>query len=164
MRNKNIWCCIARFTYKSGVIRQKIESQNGMFQESKARQIFRKTNISYPLIRKRTSILLFEKFGVLCFPETLILRFSLLPYYRQNGRTKCNLNYGPSNLGKILMLNPITTDLGAEETEVLFMNDLLWSPDMISLQEFLNLLKGHNIHLQLPSLTLQKTYIFVMMY
>ena len=62
------------------------------------------------------------------------------------------------------MLNPITTDLGTEETEVLFMNDLLWSPDMISLQEFLNLLKGHNIHLQLPSITLQKTYIFVMMY
>ena len=37
---------------KSLVIRQKGESQNGL-QENKARQIFRKTNISYPLIRIR---------------------------------------------------------------------------------------------------------------
>ena len=35
----------------SSVIRQKGESQNGFFTENKARQIFRKTNISYPLIR-----------------------------------------------------------------------------------------------------------------
>ena len=36
---------------KSSVIRQKGESQNGGFQERKARQNFRKTNISYPPIR-----------------------------------------------------------------------------------------------------------------
>ena len=37
---------------KSSVIRQKGKSQNGCFKKTK-RQIFRKTNISYPLIRKR---------------------------------------------------------------------------------------------------------------
>ena len=37
-----------------------------MFQENKSRQIFRKTNISYPLIRT---------------PETPVLKFVLLPYY-----------------------------------------------------------------------------------
>ena len=46
------------------------------FQESKARQNFRKTNISYPLK-------FFGNFGVLCFLETPVLRFALLPYYRR---------------------------------------------------------------------------------
>ena len=44
-----------------------------VFQENKARQIFRKANISS----------FFEKIGVLCFLETSVLRFALLPYYRQ---------------------------------------------------------------------------------
>ena len=43
-----------------------------VFQESKARQNFQKTNISYLLIRTR--------FGVLCFLETPVLRFALFPY------------------------------------------------------------------------------------
>ena len=54
-------------------------------EESKARQIFRKTNISYPQIRtsggKKCS--LFGIFGVLCFLVTSVLRFALLPYYRR---------------------------------------------------------------------------------
>ena len=54
-----------------------------IFQENKARQIFRKMNISYPLVcvsgSKKCS--LFEKFGVLCFLETPVLRFVRLPYY-----------------------------------------------------------------------------------
>ena len=58
------------------------------YQENKARQIFRKTNISYPLIRtpmcayqggKKCSF--FGKFGVLCFLVTSVLRLALLPYY-----------------------------------------------------------------------------------
>ena len=44
-----------------------------MFQENKARQIFRKTNISF-----------FGKFGVLCFLQTPILRCALLSYYRHS--------------------------------------------------------------------------------
>ena len=52
-----------------------------VFQESKARQIFRKTNNSYPKIR---NVRFFGKFGVFCFLETSVLRFALLPYYRRN--------------------------------------------------------------------------------
>ena len=52
-----------------------------VFQENKACQIFWRTNISYSLIRTRT---FFRKFGVLCFLQTPVLRFALLPYYRRN--------------------------------------------------------------------------------
>ena len=45
-----------------------------VFQENKAHQVFRKTNISYSVCAR--------KFDVLCFLETPVLRFSLLPYYR----------------------------------------------------------------------------------
>ena len=44
-----------------------------VFQESKARQNFRKTNISYPLIRTRACGV---SFGVICFLETPVLRFA----------------------------------------------------------------------------------------
>ena len=62
-----------------------------VFQESNVRQNFRKTNISYPLIRTRTHVcvsgskkcLFFGNFGVLCFLETPVLRFALLPDYRR---------------------------------------------------------------------------------
>ena len=60
-----------------------------VFQENKARQFFRKTNISYPLICTRTcgtggkKCSFFGKFGVLCYLETPVLRFAFLPYYRQ---------------------------------------------------------------------------------
>ena len=60
-----------------------------MLQENKARKIFRKTNISYPLIRTRACTYrgkeysLFGKFGVLCFLVTPVLRFALLPYCRR---------------------------------------------------------------------------------
>ena len=58
------------------------------------RQIFRKTNILYPLIRKRTcsyqggggggkKCSFFGKFGVFCFLVTPVLRFALLPYCRR---------------------------------------------------------------------------------
>ena len=55
-----------------------------VFQEDKARLVFRKTNISYPLIRTRTSVSggkkcsFFGKFDVLCFLETPVLKFALV--------------------------------------------------------------------------------------
>ena len=83
-----------------------------------------------------------------------------------NGRGKGRniIIYGPANSGKTSILNPITTIfdaftnpssskyafVGAEKAEVIFMNDLRWSPDMISWQEFLNLLEGQNVHLAAP--------------
>ena len=48
-------------------------------QENKARQIFQKTNISYPLISNDNKC---SKFGVLCFLVTSVLRFAFLSYYR----------------------------------------------------------------------------------
>ena len=61
-----------------------------VFQENKACQIFRKMNISYPLIistrtcaQQGVRNVRFSKFGVFCFLETPVLRFVLLPYYRQ---------------------------------------------------------------------------------
>ena len=62
------------------VDKQKSESQNGCLKK-KARQIFRKTNISYPLIRTCQKFSFFGKFDVLSFLGTLVLRFALLPYY-----------------------------------------------------------------------------------
>ena len=56
-----------------------------VFQENKARKVFRKANISYPLIRARAYVFVseskkcsfFGKPGVLCFLETPVLRFAL---------------------------------------------------------------------------------------
>ena len=65
-----------------------------VFQESKARQIFRKTNISYSLIRTRSHVRVqirggkkcsfFGKLGMFCFLVTPISRLALLTYYRRN--------------------------------------------------------------------------------
>ena len=55
-----------------------------VFQENKARQIFRKTNISNVCVSGGKKCSFFGKFGVLCFLETPVLRFALLPYYRRN--------------------------------------------------------------------------------
>ena len=98
-------------TVKASVIRQKGDLKTGASRKQNT-PIFRKTNISYPLIctrkwayqavrdarfsenltcfvflkdpcsgGKKCSI--FENFDVLGFLEILVLRFALLPYYRQ---------------------------------------------------------------------------------
>ena len=60
------------------------------FQENKARQIFRKNENFLPpdthmyvCVSGGKKCLFFGKFGVLCFLETPVLRFSLLAYYRR---------------------------------------------------------------------------------
>ena len=60
----------------------KVRISKRVFQENKACQIFRNTNISYPLISEDKKCSFFGKFGQLCFLETPVLRFSLLPYCR----------------------------------------------------------------------------------
>ena len=76
------------------VIRQKGESQNWCFRKTKHAKFSEKRTFFYPLIRayqgvKKCSF--FGKFGVLGFPETPVLRFALLPYYRQfTSRKFCN--------------------------------------------------------------------------
>ena len=59
---------------KSSLIRQRGRISNWVLQKNKALQIFRKTNISYPLIRTRMcayqgnrNVFFFGKFTVLCF-------------------------------------------------------------------------------------------------
>ena len=59
-------------------------------QEIKSRQIFRKTNISYRLMRSRTYAyqgvrnVRFSENLTCCFLVTSVLRFARLPYYRQS--------------------------------------------------------------------------------
>ena len=67
-------------------IKAKERISKRVFQENKSHQIFPKTNISYPLIRTRTSAYHGgrNEFDVLCFLETPVLRFTLLPCYRRN--------------------------------------------------------------------------------
>ena len=61
-----------------------------VFQENKARQIFRKNERflppdthAYVCVSGGKNIRFCGKFGVLCFLETPFLRFGLLPYYRR---------------------------------------------------------------------------------
>ena len=61
-----------------------------VFQESKARQNFRKNKHflppdthTYVCVSGGKKCLFFGNFGVLCFLETPVLRFALLPYYRR---------------------------------------------------------------------------------
>ena len=81
----------ARFIRKGGWWKVYEQISKRVSQEKKARQIFRKTNISHPLIHTPTCVCVsggkkcsfFGKFGVLCFLEIPVLRFALLPYYRR---------------------------------------------------------------------------------
>ena len=52
-----------------------------VFQENKTCQIFRRTNMCISGGKKCS---FFGKFDVLCFLETPVLKFVLLPYYRRN--------------------------------------------------------------------------------
>ena len=75
------------------IIRQKGKSQNGCFKKkkkNKARQIFQKKHHFltpdmhiYVCVSWGKKCSFFGKFGKLCFLETPILRYALLPYYQQ---------------------------------------------------------------------------------
>ena len=69
------------------VIRQKGESQNGCFKKTKHAEFSEKrTGVSgsvYQGVSGGRKCSFFGKFGVLCFVETPVLRFTLLPYYRR---------------------------------------------------------------------------------
>ena len=67
-----------------------------VFQESKIRQNFRNTNISYHThvcVSGGKKCLFYGNFGVLCFLETPVLRFALLPYYRRFTKEILNGNF-----------------------------------------------------------------------
>ena len=72
---------------------------------------------------------------------------------------------GPSNCGKIFFLRPLTKIfrsfsspatctfawVGAESSELIFLNDFRWSEKVIPWHDFLNLLEGEAIHLAVPT-------------
>ena len=78
---------------KSSVIRQKGESQNGCFKKTKHAKFYenyeKRTFLppdmhTYVCVSGGKKCPFFRKFDVLCFLETPVLRFVLLPYYRRN--------------------------------------------------------------------------------
>ena len=77
-----------------------------VFRENKARQIFRKTNITlwYADVRvhmRRWEVFVFGKFDVFCFLQTGLLRFAYLTYYRQ---FRIKLNHAPVIMIEVLKL------------------------------------------------------------
>ena len=75
-------------------------------------KILRKTNISYPLIRvciKGKKLSLCGKFSVLCFLETPVLRFALLPYYWR-------LVLSPGNVGHFAFSRVFFSSQGESKT------------------------------------------------
>ena len=75
---------------KSSVIRQKGESQNGYFKKAKHAKISEKLKFLIPdmhtfvYVSGGKKCLFFGNFGMVCFLETPVLRFALLPYYRRS--------------------------------------------------------------------------------
>ena len=65
-----------------------------VFQENKARQI--SPWFVHVCVSGGKNCSFFGKFGVLCFLETLVLRFALLPYYRRsaNNEDECRSDFG----------------------------------------------------------------------
>ena len=80
---------LATWNMKPSIIRQKGESQNGCFKKAKHAKIFEKQTFLTSVSRGK-KCLFFGNFGVLCFLETPVLRFALLPYYRRNILLCCN--------------------------------------------------------------------------
>ena len=65
------------------LIRQKGESQNGCFKKTKHVKFSEKRTFLTPCAYQGVrNVRFFGKFSVLCFLETPVLRFALLPYYR----------------------------------------------------------------------------------
>ena len=89
-----------------------------MFQENKARQIFRKTIISYLPIRTH-KCLIFGKFDLLCFLEPPVLRFALLPYYRHNDILANVLHHNQSLTVFVKKASDNTTPIIITETDFL---------------------------------------------
>ena len=81
---------------------------------------------------------------------------------------------GPANCGKTFLLNPLNSIyktftnpactsfawVGAEQAEVLFLNDFRWSPQIIAWHDFLLMLEGQLVHLPAPKSHFAKDNIF----
>lgn len=72
--------------------------------------------------------------------------------------------HGPANSGKTFILSPLKLIykafcnpatgsfawMGAEEAEIIFLNDFRWNPTIISWADFLRALEGDTVHLPVP--------------
>ena len=65
--------------------------------KGKGQVCFNKTN--YVCVSGRKKCTFLGKFDVFCFLETPVLRFTLLPYYRQNNIEKSLGEHAPGNYG-----------------------------------------------------------------
>ena len=80
---------------KLGVTRQKVESQNGCYKKTrhaknlpKKKQFLSPDTHTYVCVARGKKCSFFRKFGVLYFLQTHVLRFALLPNYRQIRRQR----------------------------------------------------------------------------
>ena len=90
------------------------------------------------------------------------------------GKYRNLLLTGPANSGKTFLLNPLNLIykvftnpastsfawLGAEEAEVVFLNDFRWSPQIISWHDLLLMLEGQLVHLPAPKSHYSKDLVF----
>jgi hypothetical protein len=81
---------------------------------------------------------------------------------------------GPANCGKTFLLNPLNKIyhtftnpasnsfawVGAENAEVVFLNDFRWSPQIIAWQDLLLLLEGQKVNLPAPKSHFAKDVTF----
>ena len=81
---------------------------------------------------------------------------------------------GPANCGKTFLLNPLNKIyntftnpastsfawVGAEDAEVIFLNDFRWSPQIIAWHDLLLLLEGQQVNLPAPKLHFRQDVTF----
>ena len=92
-----------------------------VFQKKQSTSNFPKKNIfltpdthTYQGVKKCS---FFGKFGVLCFLETPVLRFTLLPYYRRNSYDVINDDLATPTRKKKLQFNTTPFKFDSTETE-----------------------------------------------
>ena len=102
----------------------------------------------------------------------MLAQYSALHYGRAKYR---NIYiYGPANSGKTFMISPLKAIyhafvkpatggfawVGAEESEVIILNDFRWSPSIIAWSDFLQMLEGDTMHLAAPKSFVQQDILF----
>ena len=93
------------------------------------------------------------------------------------GKSRNILLAVPANCGKTFLLNPLTeiydsflnppsskyTFVGAENKELIFLNDSRWSQEMIPWHKFLNLQGGVSVYLAAPNIHYARDILLQMM-
>ena len=113
----------------SSVIRQKGESENGCFKKTKHAKFPEKqtflTSWYVVCVSGGKKCLFFWKFGVLCFLETPVLRFVLLPYYRLFNLFHFCIHTLHSALITYIVLSNIAS--------IVFENNCIWKSPLLKL-------------------------------